>query len=102
MLEIVRSGASAPKARVAILDFDGTLSLIRSGWMQVMIPLCVEVLAKTNSGESDDQLRVVAEDFVWRLTGKETIYQMMALADGVASRGGKPLEPIAYKRLYLE
>jgi len=102
MLEIVRSGASAPKARVAILDFDGTLSLIRSGWMQVMIPLCVEVLAKTNSGESGDELRAVAEDFVWRLTGKETIYQMMALADGVTSRGGKPLEPIEYKRLYLE
>jgi len=102
MLEIVKSGTSAARARVAILDFDGTLSLIRSGWMQVMIPMCIEFLAETNSGESDDQLRAVAEDFIWRLTGKETIYQMMALGDAVLARGGTPREPLAYKRIYLD
>ena len=42
------------------------------------------------------------ENFVWKLTGKETIYQMMALADAVRARGGQPLEPSAYKKLYLE
>lgn len=102
MLEIVNNGASARRARVAILDFDGTLSLIRSGWMQVMIPMCIEFLAQANSGETEEQLRAVAEDFIWRLTGKETVYQMMALAEAVASRGGTPLEPLAYKRIYLE
>jgi phosphoglycolate phosphatase-like HAD superfamily hydrolase len=42
------------------------------------------------------------EDFVWRLTGKETIYQMMALADAVTARGGTPLDPLVYKKMYLD
>jgi phosphoglycolate phosphatase len=102
VIEIICSEASAAKARTAIFDFDGTLSLIRSGWMDVMLPLCVEQLIETASGESEAQLCGVAEEFIWRLTGKETIYQMMALADAVRERGGTPLEPTAYKRLYLE
>ncbi len=102
MIEIICRGASAGKARVAIFDFDGTLSLIRSGWMDVMLPLCVEQLTATNSSESEAQLKDVAEEFISRLTGKETIYQMMALAEAVRERGGVPLEPITYKKIYLE
>ena len=102
VIEIINRGVSAAKARIAIFDFDGTLSLIRSGWMDVMLPLCVEQLAATSSGESEAQLRGVAEEFIWRLTGKETIYQMMALADAVRERGGVPQEPLTYKKMYLE
>lgn len=102
MIEIIRAGTTASRAKAVIFDFDGTLSLIRSGWINVMIPLCVEELAKLNTGESRDELQHTVEDFVWRLTGKETIYQMMALADAVCARGGKPLEPLAYKKLYLD
>ena len=102
MIETIRRGASAEKARVAIFDFDGTLSLIRYGWMDVMLPLCVEQLAAAGSGESEAQLRKIAEEFIWRLTGKETIYQMMALADAVRERGGVPQDPRAYKKMYLE
>src|SRR5271165_5352528 len=102
MLEVVRVGASASKARVAIFDFDGTVSLIRTGWVDIMVPLCVEQLAALNTGESEQQLRTVVENFVWHLTGKETIYQMMALADAVHARGGVPIEPLAYKKIYLD
>jgi phosphoglycolate phosphatase-like HAD superfamily hydrolase len=102
VIEVIRRGASAGRARVAIFDFDGTLSLIRYGWMEVMLPLCVQQLTATNCGESEVQLTEVAEEFVSRLTGKETIYQMMALADAVRERGGTPLAPIEYKKMYLE
>lgn len=102
MLEIIRPDVSAAKARAVIFDFDGTLSLIRSGWMDVMVPMCVEQLAGLGTGESTVTLKTVVEDFVWQLTGKETIYQMMALADAVRKRGGKPLEPGAYKKMYLD
>src|SRR5271157_5588386 len=102
MLEIIRASASASKARVAIFDFDGTVSLIRTGWVDIMIPMCVEHLVALNTGESEEELRSAVEDFVWRLTGKETIYQMMALADAVRARGGTPLEPLAYKKIYLD
>ena len=102
MLEIIHPGASAVRARVAIFDFDGTLSLIRSGWMDVMVPMCVEQLLALKTGETAEQLREGVEDFVWRLTGKETIYQMMALCDAIRARGGRPNEPSFYKRMYLD
>jgi len=102
MVENIRPGASARDARVVLFDFDGTLSLIRSGWMNVMVPMMVEILADLKTGESDDQLRSVVEDLVWRLTGKETIYQMMAFADAVQARGGQALAPLEYKQIYLD
>jgi phosphoglycolate phosphatase-like HAD superfamily hydrolase len=102
MVESISQGASAKRARVVLFDFDGTLSLIRSGWMDVMVPMMVEILADLNTGESEQQLHAVVEDFVWKLTGKETIYQMISLAEAVRSRGGVPLEPLVYKRMYLD
>jgi phosphoglycolate phosphatase-like HAD superfamily hydrolase len=101
MIEIIRP-ASSPHARVALFDFDGSLSLIRTGWMQVMVPMMVEILAERKTGETEDQLRAVVEDFVWRLTGQETVYQMIELASQVKLRGGAPLDPLVYKRQYLD
>jgi phosphoglycolate phosphatase len=102
MVESVRPGTSARHARVVLFDFDGTLSLIRSGWMNVMVPMMVEILADLKTGESEEQLRALVEGFVWRLTGKETIYQMIAFAEAVEARGGKALDPLAYKKMYLD
>jgi len=100
-MEIIQA-ASAANVRVVLFDFDGSLSLIRTGWMQVMVPMMVEVLAETRSGETAEQLRHVVEGFVWRLTGEETIYQMIALAGEVKRRGGAPLDPLVYKKRYLD
>src|SRR5260370_1071023 len=102
MIEQIRPGASAARARVALFDFDGTLSLIRSGWVDVMVPMMVEILAGLKTGESDAELRPIVEDFVWRLTGKETIYQMMEFAEHVRKRGGTALDPLEYKKMYLD
>ena len=102
MVENITPGASARNARVVLFDFDGTLSLIRSGWMNVMVPMMVEILAGLKTGETEEQLQAVVEDLVWRLTGKETIYQMMAFADAIRARGGRPLDPLAYKKMYLD
>src|SRR5579862_921871 len=102
MIENIRPGVSARNARVVLFDFDGTLSLIRSGWMNVMVPMMVEILADLKTGETEEHLRAVVEDFVWRLTGKETIYQMIEFAANVEKRGGKPLEALEYKKMYLD
>jgi phosphoglycolate phosphatase len=101
MIETVRP-ASARGARVALFDFDGTLSLVRTGWMGVMIPMMVEILAELKTGESEEELRAIVEDFVWRLTGLETVFQMMELAEQVKRRGGTPLDPVGYKHQYLD
>jgi phosphoglycolate phosphatase-like HAD superfamily hydrolase len=101
-MEQIRAGASAAGAKVALFDFDGTLSLVRSGWMDVMVPMMVEILADLKSGETDAELKAVVEDFVWRLTGKETIYQMIEFAANVEKRGGRALDPLEYKKMYLD
>ncbi len=101
MIERLRAVVSAERARVALFDFDGTLSLIRSGWVDVMAPMMVEILLELKTGESEAELTAVVEEFVGRLTGKQTIYQMIALADEVRKRGGVPKDPLEYKKQYL-
>ncbi len=102
MIEQLRPGASAERARVVLFDFDGTLSVIRSGWVDVMVPMMVEILADLKSGESEQQLTAIVKEFVGRLTGKQTIYQMIELRDHVRRRGGNPGDPVEYKHMYLE
>lgn len=101
-IERTRPGIRANGARAAVFDFDGTLSLIRSGWVDVMVPMMVEVLLDLRTGESEQELAAVVREFVWRLTGKETIYQMIEFAGHVSRRGGHALAPIEYKRMYLD
>ena len=102
MLETLRLGATAEKARVGLFDFDGTISVIRSGWVEVMVPMMVEILAETKSGESEQELTEVVKEFVGRLTGKQTIYQMIELAENIEKRGGQPQDPLWYKHMYLD
>jgi len=102
VIETLHPGANARNARVALFDFDGTISVIRAGWMEVMIPMMVELLLETKSGESEAELRAVVEEFVGRLTGKETMYQMIELAEHIERRGGNAEEPLAYKTMYLD
>ena len=102
MIEAIRPGVTAARAKVALFDFDGTLSLIRSGWVEVMVPMMVEILAATKSGESEAELEAVVKEFIGRLTGKQTMYQMIELAENVTKRGGTPRDPLDYKRQYLD
>src|SRR5215510_9526404 len=101
MIEHLRPGATAAAAKVALFDFDGTISIIRSGWVEIMIPMMVEILLDLKTGESEEELRAIVEEFVGRLTGKQTMYQMIALAEEIEKRGGKPLDPLEYKNRYL-
>jgi phosphoglycolate phosphatase-like HAD superfamily hydrolase len=101
MVEQLRPGVSAKNARIGIFDFDGTVSLIRSGWMDVMAPMMVEILLDLKTGESGEELRHTVEDFIWRLTGQQTVYQMIELAEQIRRRGGQPLDPLVYKKMFL-
>jgi phosphoglycolate phosphatase-like HAD superfamily hydrolase len=87
--------------RYAMFDFDGTISLIRQGWQDIMIPYFMEVLRETGTQETDQEIHDCVQEFVDRLTGKQTIYQCMALDDAVVARGGPKRDPGAYKKEYL-
>ncbi|MGA2034311.1 MAG: HAD family hydrolase [Thermoguttaceae bacterium] len=89
-----------PEISHVLLDFDGTLSLIRQGWPEVMVPMFVEVLPRRPE-ESRADLERLALDDIMRLNGKQTIYQMIQLAERIRARGGQPREPLWYKHEYL-
>jgi len=101
-IEVINPALERGRIRHALFDFDGTLSLIREGWQQIMIPQMVSWLMETPRHESEAELRRVVVEFVTRLTGKQTIYQMIQLAEEVAKRGGAPEDPLVYKRRYLD
>ncbi|MER3472551.1 MAG: haloacid dehalogenase [Armatimonadota bacterium] len=102
-IEIIRDDIERGHIRFALFDFDGTLSLIREGWQQVMVPMMVEVLLReTNTTETPEELTRIVREYVDRLTGKQTIYQMIQLCEEIEKRGGKPRDPLEYKWEYLE
>ena len=97
-IETVGFAPHGRRFRSALFDFDGTISLIREGWQQVMIPYFTDELSRVSGGE--DVYDFVAE-FVHVLTGKQTIFQCIRLAEEIQARGGAPLQPGEYKAEYL-
>ena len=98
-IEIIRP-AKGRKFACAIFDFDGTLSLIRQGWQDVMIPMVLEILRPLAHGLDEAALEELAREDVTSLTGEQTIYQMIRLGERVRQFGGMPADPLEYKRQY--
>jgi phosphoglycolate phosphatase len=98
--EIVNPCLEPSHIRHALFDFDGTISLIREGWQGIMVPMMVESLLETPEHESREELFASVTDFIGKLTGKQSIYQMIRLCEEIRRRGGKPLSPLEYKRIY--
>ena len=100
-VEIVRPPLGGHAPRHALFDFDGTLSLIREGWMEIMVPLLVgHLMPFARPGETSEGIERLVRVFVTELTGKQTIYQMIRLAEEIKARGGKPADPLEYKAEY--
>ncbi len=102
MIEMIRPGFTRGKVQNVLFDFDGTLSLIREGWQGVMIPYLTGQIMMSPQHESEEEVTAVVKEFVTRLNGKQTIYQMIQLAEEIARRGGVPEDPLVYKYGYLD
>jgi len=100
-VELIRRVRPVRPPEHALFDFDGTLSLVREGWMDIMVPMMSGILDEyRRPGETAKAVEILVREFVTRLTGKQTIYQMMHLADEIRSRGGEPSDPQEYKERY--
>jgi len=99
-IEIINPRISTGLIKFAIFDFDGTISLIREGWQQIMIPMMVEILMATPDHESRADIQQLVRTYVTDTTGKQTIYQMIRLAEEVEKRGGVAGDPLVYKEQY--
>lgn len=100
LVEFAPGFAPRPQVSHVLFDFDGTISIIREGWPAVMVPMFVEMLPAL-PGETEEARRQLCFDDIMRLNGKQTIYQMIQLADRIKERGGTPREPLWYKHEYL-
>ena len=101
-IEVINDYAGRGQFKSALFDFDGTISLIRQGWQEIMKPYFFSLLKGTPGAkdETDDALMTCVHEFVDFNTGKQTIYQCISLAEEISKRGGKPEDPFAYKDEY--
>ncbi len=92
--------ARVGKTRHALFDFDGTISLLRAGWEEVMIPLMLEMISPGRPPAAELEAEVRA--YVDHSTGILTIRQMEWLAEAVARHGlnTQPLSAAQYKAIY--
>jgi phosphoglycolate phosphatase len=89
-----------PSLRHALMDWDGTISLLRGGWVEVMTDLCLEHLP-TNPEETAEQLRAAIHAEMLALNGKPSIHQMARIAELVMARAGSALHADDYQRFYV-
>ncbi len=102
-LEIINKLPKGRKFKVALFDFDGTLSLIRAGWQEIMIPYFIEefISSLPQHEETDEEIENLVTSFVDNLTGKQTIFQCLQLKHEIELRGGIAKEAMDYKNEYL-
>jgi phosphoglycolate phosphatase-like HAD superfamily hydrolase len=101
--ELVNPAVRRGPFRAVLFDFDGTLSLIREGWPQVMVGMMVEQLrAMGLIREPEPALWVHLDRLVMNQNGAPTIRQMEVFADEVRSRSGTPADPLHYLADYLD
>ena len=87
--------APRPRIRHVVFDFDGTLSLVRGGWCEIMLTMYCELLPAT---PQDDALalRQTLLHHIMSLNGQPSIQQMIRLRELVLKRGFPALAAEAY------
>lgn len=102
----LKSIEKRPALEYAVFDHDGTISVLREGWEEVMEKCMMQ--AVTGGRRFDDDLtakiRSSSRDFITRSTGIQTINQMAMLVGIVKKWGLVPeaeiLTPQQYKDIY--
>ncbi len=93
-----------------ILDHDGTISTLRQGWEEVMLPVMIDSICGNNKNKlSTQEFHALTEKcsrFIDDTTGIQTIVQMQGLVEMVREEGYVKESEIKtaaeYKAIYLE
>ena len=96
------------RIRHAVFDHDGTISTLRQGWEQIMVPVMIRAILGEQYESAPETLyhkvRSRVLDYVDQSTGIQTILQMQALVEMVGEFGVVPpekvLDKFGYKRIY--
>lgn len=107
-IEIVNEWLQKLQISHAIFDHDGTISTLREGWEQIMVPMMMKAILGEHFQEADEALyhkvhtRVI--DFVDKTTGIQTLVQMKGLVELVKEFGliseDRILDEFGYKEIY--
>jgi len=100
-LEVLNPASRLGSVQAVLFDFDGTLSVIRHGWEQVMISVMLESICENQPPAPEIKAEVT--QYVDKSTGNLTIKQMQWLEETVRRYGvAKNLKRATeYKRIYL-
>ena len=107
-IEIITRWPNKINISHAIFDHDGTISTLREGWEQIMVPMMMKSILGEHYQDADEALYHKVHnsviDFVDKTTGIQTLVQMKGLVDLVREFGLVPEEQIldefSYKEIY--
>lgn len=100
-MEIIITPANRQKPKIAIFDFDGTLSTLRHGWEKIMEPFMLEMIA--GDGVKEKELIKEVKNYIDESTGIQTIFQMQWLVKRIKDYNGNAYrsdDPWFYKQEY--
>lgn len=108
-IELVEPIRNPTRFRFAMLDHDGTISVLRQGWEPVMEAVMVESIlgsSRSNLGEAEfSRVSSAVASFITDTTGIQSIEQMQGLVRLIREFGYVPekeiLSAAAYKERYL-
>ncbi|HKJ69503.1 MAG TPA: PfkB family carbohydrate kinase [bacterium] len=90
----------------AVFDHDGTISVLRQGWEQIMEPVMMQAILGDRYASADQQLFAEVQnqvrDYIDQSTGIQTIVQMATLVELVKEFGIVPEEEILDKHGYKD
>jgi phosphoglycolate phosphatase len=102
-VELVNPNVRRGPFRAAVFDFDGTLSLVREGWPEIMVArMLAHLRAQSLLHEPEPACAEHLHALVMALNGHPTLNQMARFAEEVLARGGAPASPDEYLRDYLD
>ncbi len=107
-IEIINDWERPLQIKHAIFDHDGTISTLREGWEEIMVPMMMKAILGEHHDDADESLyeKVHAQvvEFVDKTTGIQTLVQMQGLTGLVKEFGLVPKEQIldefGYKEIY--
>ncbi len=101
-IEVLNSDFQRGNIKHAVFDFDGTVSILREGWPEIMLPVMVDAIRGDHP--ATDEIVQACKDYIDESTGIQTILQMEHLVTMVREFGLVPEDKIldakGYKEIY--
>jgi len=93
-----------PAIKYAVFDHDGTISVLREGWEEVMETCMIDAITggQAVSAEQTETIRNYCREFIKKSTGIQTISQMAMLVDIVKRWGMVPSDKVLTAKQYKD